>query len=96
MDLRFSTEDGRFRTEVRSWLQDNIPTTSRPRDPQGAREWDLAWQRTQYDGGWGGIAWPHEYGGRGLPLVRQLIWLEEYAALGGPDIGCCFVGMNHG
>ena len=36
------------------------------------------------------------YGGRGLNLVHQLIWLEEYANAGGPDIGCAFVGINHG
>ncbi|MBV6756208.1 acyl-CoA dehydrogenase family protein [Rhodococcus opacus] len=96
MDLRFGDEDARFRIEVRSWLEQNVPTTPRPADAAGAREWDLAWQRTQYEGGWGGIAWPVEYGGQGLPLVRQLIWFEEYALAGGPDIGCCFVGMNHG
>lgn len=28
--------------------------------------------------------------------MRQLIWYEEYARAGGPDIGCGFVGINHG
>ena len=96
MDLSFTDEDCAFRREVRTWLRDNIPTDERPDDFEGARAWDMAWQRRQFDGGYGGIAWPREYGGQGLPLVRQLIWFEEYANAGGPDIGCGFVGMNHG
>lgn len=96
MDLSFTDEDGAFRCEVRAWLRENIPATERPRDVEGARSWDMAWQRRQFDGGYGGIAWPPEYGGQGLPLVRQLIWFEEYARAGGPDIGCGFVGINHG
>ena len=96
MDLSFTAEDRVFRSEVRSWLVENVPTTERPHDFDGAREWDMAWQRRQFDGGYGGIAWPREYGGQGLDLVRQLIWFEEYAIAEGPDIGCGFVGINHG
>ncbi|MGH3556071.1 MAG: acyl-CoA dehydrogenase family protein [Mycobacterium sp.] len=96
MDLSFTDEDRDFRREVGAWLRDNIPTTERPRNFEGARAWDMAWQRRQFDDGYGGIAWPREYGGQGLPLVRQLIWFEEYAKAGGPDIGCGFVGINHG
>jgi len=96
VDLSFTDEDRAFRGEVRSWLRDNIPTDDRPADFAGARAWDMAWQRRQFDGGYGGIAWPREYGGQGLSLVRQLIWYEEYAQAGGPDIGCGFVGINHG
>jgi alkylation response protein AidB-like acyl-CoA dehydrogenase len=96
VDLSFTDEDCAFRRQVRTWLRDNIPTGERPHDFEGARAWDMAWQRRQFDGGYGGIAWPCEYGGQGLPLVRQLIWFEEYAKAGGPDIGCGFVGVNHG
>jgi len=96
VDLSFTSEDCVFRREVRAWLRDNVPTDERPQDFAGARAWDMAWLRRQFDGGYGGIAWPRDYGGQGLPLVRQLIWFEEYARAGGPDIGCGFVGINHG
>jgi alkylation response protein AidB-like acyl-CoA dehydrogenase len=96
VDLSFTDEDRQFRREVRTWLRQNIPAAERPHDFAGARAWDMAWQRRQFDGGYGGIAWPCEYGGRGLSLVRQLIWFEEYAREDGPDIGCGFVGVNHG
>jgi alkylation response protein AidB-like acyl-CoA dehydrogenase len=45
--------------------------------------------------GWAGIAWPREYGGRGASLMEQLIWYEEYARAGAPDISTLFVGLNH-
>jgi alkylation response protein AidB-like acyl-CoA dehydrogenase len=96
VDLDLSTEDQAFREEARTWLEENKPEATRPGDPVDARPFDLAWQRTQYDGGWAGIAWPTEYGGRDLPLLRQLIWYEELARSGAPDAGVCFVGLNHG
>ncbi len=92
----FSPEDERFRQQVRDWLEASKPRTPRPSDAQGQREYDLGWQRTQYEGGWAGIAWPKEYGGLGLPLIRQLIWYEEYARAEAPHVGASMVGLNHG
>ena len=59
------------------------------------REFDLEWQRRQWAGGWAGVSWPVEYQGRGLPLLHQLIWLEECARIGAPDIDSRFVAVNH-
>jgi hypothetical protein len=87
VDLSFTDEDRAFRRDVRAWLRDNIPTSERPEQFEGARDWNMAWQRRQFEGGYGGITWPREYGGQGLPLARQLIWFEEYAKAQGPDIG---------
>lgn len=58
-----------FREEVREWLETNVPRDKRPHDGPAMREFDMAWQRAQYDAGWAGISWPVEFGGRGLPLV---------------------------
>ena len=95
MDLDFSPEQVQFREEVRTWLAEHAPREQRPEDPAAMREFDLAWQRTQWEGGWAGIAWPEQYGGRGLTLVQQLIWYEEYARAGLPGIDACFVGLSH-
>ncbi|HEX3566133.1 MAG TPA: acyl-CoA dehydrogenase family protein [Acidimicrobiales bacterium] len=95
MDLQFSDDDVQFRDQVRTWLQEHAPTEQRPHDRQALREYDLAWQRTQWEGGWAGISWPTEYAGRGASLTQQLIWYEEYGALGLPGIDACFVGLNH-
>jgi alkylation response protein AidB-like acyl-CoA dehydrogenase len=91
-----TVEDQEFRDEVRTWLQAHVPREPQPVDMAAMREFDLAWQRAQYDGGWAGIAWPTEYGGRGMTVAQQLIWYEEYALADGPDVGVNFVGLNHG
>jgi len=95
VDLDFTREDDAFRQEVRTWLEENAPKQRPPREGTATREFDLAWQRKQYDGGWAGIAWPAEYGGRGLSGVRQLIWFEECARANVPEAGPTFVGLNH-
>jgi alkylation response protein AidB-like acyl-CoA dehydrogenase len=96
MDLVFTAEERAFRDEVRTWLEENKPREVRPEDGARAiRDFDTAWQRTQYDGGWAGVAWPKQYGGRGLSLVQSLIWLEEYGRQGLPGIDSCFVGLAH-
>lgn len=95
MDLDFTREQVEFRDQVRTWLIENKPREPRPRDNAGIREYDTAWQHTQWKGGWAGIAWPTEYGGRGLTLLQQLIWYEEYAAQGFPGIDANFVGLSH-
>jgi alkylation response protein AidB-like acyl-CoA dehydrogenase len=63
MHLAFSREDEAFRDEVRTWLSEHVPQDRRPSAGLPMREFDLAWQRLQWEGGWAGIAWPVEYGG---------------------------------
>lgn len=95
MDLKWSEAELEFRDEVRTWLHENVPREPRPHAIEQRREYDLEWQRRQYDGGWAGLAWPVEYGGRGLDLTEQMIWYEEYARAGAPPAGTSFVGLNH-
>jgi len=96
MDIQFSPSDHAFRDQVRTWLAENTPAEPRPFDSDEAKAFDLAWQAKQYQGGWAGISWPQAYGGRGLSLIQQIIWFEEYARADAPWIGACFVGVNHG
>ncbi len=96
MDLTFTDAELDFRDEVRTWLGEHRPTETRPiHDRNAMREFDLAWQRQQHEGGWAGISWPAEYGGRGASLIQALIWFEEYGRLGLPGIDACFVGLSH-
>jgi alkylation response protein AidB-like acyl-CoA dehydrogenase len=85
----------RFREEARTWLHANRPRGPRPLEGIPLREYDTSWQRTQYEGGWAGIAWPKEFGGRGLSLIEQLIWYEEYARADGPPPASMFVALGH-
>ena len=43
-----------------------------------------AWQRALYDGGWAGLGWPVEHGGRDLPIALRAIWAHELSAAGVP------------
>jgi len=94
MDLEWSAEDRSFRDEAREWLHANVPKERPPDDGPALRAYDLAWQATQFKAGWAGISWPVEYGGRGLSLLHQMIWHEEYARAGAPNVGTEFVGLN--
>jgi alkylation response protein AidB-like acyl-CoA dehydrogenase len=84
-----------FREECRAWLADNVPKEPRPPEGLELRAYDLAWQRTQYEGGWAGVSWPKDYGGRGLSVLEQLIWHEEYARAGAPTSASMFVALSH-
>jgi len=99
MNLDYSNVDLEFRDEARTWLAENLPTEARPPDGHPMREFDLAWQRTLFAGGWAGINWPGEFGGRGLTDIEQMIWYTEFARSEPPftlNNSCTFVGNNHG
>jgi alkylation response protein AidB-like acyl-CoA dehydrogenase len=99
VEFKVSPEDAAFRRDVRAWLAANVPSERRPgitREGAPQADYMRAWQRKLFDGGWAGISWPVEYGGRGLSLVEQVIWYEEYARAGAPDGSCLFVGLQHG
>ncbi|HTV96120.1 MAG TPA: acyl-CoA dehydrogenase family protein [Steroidobacteraceae bacterium] len=85
-----------FRREARRWLKAHVPGSAPPEDGPASREYVLEWQRTQARGGWAGIAWPKEFGGRGLSVLEQIVWFEEYARAGAPSpLNASFVGLNH-
>ncbi len=88
MDFDDTPEESAFRHEVRGWLKAN----AKERDPghlstsHSFYDFDdvfvaegKAWQRRLFDGGWAGITWPVEYGGRGGDFVQSLIFRQEEA-----------------
>jgi len=82
MDLTESPQEQAFRAEVRTWLASNVPKPFEGAELQdNARYVDYLrrWQRTLAEGGWLGITWPKEHGGRGLGPVEQAIAMEEMA-----------------
>ncbi len=95
MDLQFSVADLSFREEVRTWLEENAPKDRPQNDRKALTEYDINWQKIQWAGGYAGISWPAEYGGRGASLTQQLVWFEECGRAGIPGIDTCFVGINH-
>ena len=43
-----------------------------------------AWEQHLGNNGWTCVGWPTKHGGRGLSLMQQVIFHEEYARAGGP------------
>ena len=85
MDLRFTDEQEAFRTEVRSWLEANIPSeATEPMDTEVGFEQHRAWERKLFDAGWSVVSWPEKYGGRDASIIEWLIFEEEYYLSGAP------------
>jgi alkylation response protein AidB-like acyl-CoA dehydrogenase len=76
VDLSLSPTELAFRDEVRAWLADHPPGPE-PQATEGVVDFRLRWQRTLYDAGYVGIAWPRQHGGRGATLMEQAIFNEE-------------------
>ena len=96
MQFELTAEDQAFRMAARQWLEANVPATSAPHDGPAAREFSLSWLRKLYAGGWSGISWLAEYGGRGLSFEQQVIWYEEYVRANAPrPLDATFVSLNH-
>lgn len=85
MDLAYTSEQQAFRAEVRAWMTAHVPSAPL-RTLEGREGFDqhVAWERTLATGNWGMVTWPEAYGGRGLDLIRWLIFEEEYWAAGAP------------
>jgi len=91
MDLRFTPEEEDFRDEVRTYLEArlggdfaDVRGRGGPGDEHSCFDRRLEWEQRLGADGWTCIGWPAEHGGRGLPLVQQVIWFEEYARAHGP------------
>ncbi len=91
MDLSYSAEEQAFREEVRTWLGDHLTGEfaglkglGGPGRDHEAHDERLAWNRHLAEHGWTALGWPKEYGGRGLSLMEQVIFHEEYARADAP------------
>ncbi|MEZ5144949.1 MAG: acyl-CoA dehydrogenase family protein [Acidimicrobiales bacterium] len=93
MDFDDTPAEAAFRAEARAWLTEHAVPKGHPDDVSRAffdpgADWDeliarcVKWQRTLFDGGWAGISYPTEYGGRGGTVVEELIFAEEMDRFG--------------
>ena len=90
-----------FRADVRAWLADNkpadpgflLPETFMEVGTDQQFEFLRDWQRTVYDAGYLGMAWPSEYGGGGQAQVYQDIVNQEMAKARAPFVPNT-IGLN--
>jgi alkylation response protein AidB-like acyl-CoA dehydrogenase len=83
MDFDDTEEDKAFRQVVSAWFGEHAKVRTglndwsrNPMHPDYVRRC-REWQHTLYEGGWGAITWPEEYGGRGDSSWHQAIFTQE-------------------
>ena len=99
MDFNLSPQEEAFRDELRAWLKKHVPKGWESKS--GATRTDAQyirflkdWAKKMHEGGWAGISWPSEYGGRGATLMEQVIFNEEMARARAPEhVNVIGVGM---
>ena len=112
MDFSYSEREEGFRRELSEWLRESLPEHRKQfpasddeltYHPDKSFDSSLAWHKRLHAGGWVGIHWPKEFGGRGASLVEQMIFAEEMIRAGAPSgvnmIGLTMVGpavIHHG
>jgi alkylation response protein AidB-like acyl-CoA dehydrogenase len=90
MDFNFTPEDEAFRKELRTWLEANKPDRpvseldSIAEEDEGEWHRRVAWFRKLAAGGWTGIDWPKEYGGRGAGILQTIVYHQELARVRAP------------
>jgi alkylation response protein AidB-like acyl-CoA dehydrogenase len=92
MDLTLTPAEEKFQDECHAWLEAYVPRQWH--DPAFREALSPAeevaflklWQRTLYEGGWVGLAWPKEYGGRGATFMEQVIFNQEMTRAKAPPL----------
>jgi alkylation response protein AidB-like acyl-CoA dehydrogenase len=97
VELRDTPDEEQFRSELRGWLEANLPADMLGHRGGTARFSDeavRAWSRALYEAGYIGLTWPKDYGGGGKPYSYQAIFLEEVARAEAPQhLGVIGLGM---
>ncbi len=80
MDLRFSGEHAAFQKEVRAFIEEKLPSTTREKVTRGLKldkDDYYGWHRILHEKGWIAPAWPKKYGGAEWDGVQRYIFSEE-------------------
>lgn len=101
--MNATSPDDALRDELRAWLAAHPPPALDVATTREEADVLRGWQRTLHSGGWVGIHWPVEYGGRGASVTEVAAYNEELARAGAPPLlgraGVTLVGptlMAHG
>lgn len=88
MDLTYPPEAEEFRTEIRAWLEANLPEgwfdEGFSMTPEEKERFNTEWTHKLFEGGWICATWPEEYGGKGLSTMEGVVLAEEFARARAP------------
>jgi alkylation response protein AidB-like acyl-CoA dehydrogenase len=88
MDLTYPPEAEAFRSEIRAWLEENLPDGwfDEGFELKGdeRERFNKEWTPKLYEGGWICASWPQEYGGKGLSVMQNVVLTEEFARASAP------------
>ncbi|MGH7336516.1 MAG: acyl-CoA dehydrogenase family protein [Myxococcota bacterium] len=90
MDFSLSDRDSIFASEVRRWLEAELPREWRrdhlwtDADDPSWHDVARAWQAKLHAGGWAAISWPREHGGRDATPIERWLFDEELDRAGAP------------
>jgi alkylation response protein AidB-like acyl-CoA dehydrogenase len=94
MDLTYPAEAEEFRTEIRGWLEENLPDgwfdDGFEMDDEQRAQFNQEWPKKLFEGGWICATWPQEYGGKGLSTMQGVALAEEFARVKAPMRGDFF------
>ncbi|WP_321957630.1 acyl-CoA dehydrogenase family protein [Paraburkholderia bannensis] len=83
--------EARLREEITAWMDAHLSGQfaclryrGGPGDEDAFPALRKEWERELAAGGWTGLGWPVDAGGRGWSVADQVIFHEEYARAGGP------------
>jgi alkylation response protein AidB-like acyl-CoA dehydrogenase len=94
MDLTYPADAEQFRTEIRAWLEANLPQgwfdEGFEMTPEERKAFNEAWPAKLFEGGWICATWPTEYGGKGLTTMQGVVLTEEFSRAKAPLRGDFF------
>jgi alkylation response protein AidB-like acyl-CoA dehydrogenase len=91
VDALYTPHERAFATEVRDWLAGHLTPEFRDAAGRGGPDdddgWEIrrAWERELASGGWLGVQWPREYGGRAASAAEDVILQLELGRAGAPS-----------
>ena len=90
MDFDFIDDDNDFRVQLAAWLGEHLSGRFAVLVGKGGSQNDemyaerIAWERELHAGGWTGLGWPAEYGGRPATITQRILFEFEYARARAP------------
>jgi len=90
MDFQISHKAEELRFPFRAWIEQNLPGEWRDVlagsvDDDTYVAMRREWGQLLFQGEWSAPTWPKEYGGLGLSVDEQVVYLEELVRVGAPE-----------